>query len=501
MYRSWMSALLGFSLILFVFSCQQDEVMQNQPSTVSFEVSPGMVGSNARVTDDHIEICDMNLADYVMVEVNSEMYKLPIKKWGQSFKTNLLELDPGIYTLTSFVVFDENDEPLFATPTSESLFEKFVDRALPIEFEVRSYEKLENQIDVLCIEDFTPPDFGFKFWNIDLKQVKYFCIFANYCEPEYGHKVAALEAFVYPNAEETTPNDLIWTESIQGAGELLCLTLPYDPDVPLVDQNYYIVLYINGIKYVAIIDLAFVDMINESEKGYLHLNENCMGDIDPFYRVGTVAWEDLVDQGNDMDYNDVVLGYKITGDGDVLNLDIKPLARGAGFNHRFELVFKKGEVLGATGVANVIDVDDKTIVVIYDNTHALFGQKFVNTECGGFTGDYPVDKITIDVSDDFVYYFDRPLNPCLHTVPGGDAVYNLFLWEWNVDGQSVFNIGDVHYPNGILTPHDWTQGVYWLWPIEQLSILDAYPDFEPIETWNPNWYMNIGTGLYDVDCP
>lgn len=485
-----------------MFSCQQDEVAVQEPAGVEFNIASDMVPANGRVANDDLPIideglCDMELADYAVVTIGEVAYTLNIQEWGGDYKTTLVELPPGVYTVNSFVVFDEDDNAIFAVPHVESDYAKFVDVPVPFEFEIINYTKLENEIEVLCIEEFTPPEFGFKFWDIDLIKVKYFCIFANYCEEEFGHRVAALEIFVYPSAQQIGEEYLIWSAAVQGEGELLCIPLPYDPEVDPEEQTFYIELFINGIKYVATISIAEVCEIMESDKGYLHLNENCQGDIEPFARIGMLGFEDLQEQGNDLDYNDIVLGYRLTGNGDVLKLDILPVARGAGFDHRFELVFQEGEVDGVTGSgSSMFNVDGKTVVVLHDGTNNAFGHKFVNVSCDGNTQEYSVQEFEIDITEDFVYYFDKPLKPCLHTIPGEDPVYNLFLWEWNDDGQSVFEHGDVYYPNGIITPHDWTEGIMWDYPQERHSILVGYPNFSDVDNWDPNWYLVKGSGLY-----
>ena len=492
MNKKWqlMGALLGLSLIVF-FSCQndKDEPLDNKGS-VSFNVSALTVP-----TDDNpggrtaVEpgTCDMKFASYVVVEVDGNPHRLDIEEWSGDFKTDLLELDPGVHVLSQFVVFDADGNAIFATPSIESEFEKFVQIPLPVEFEVLPYEKIENYIEVLCIEDFTPPEFGFKFWDFEIMQVKYLCIFANYCEEEYGHLVANLEVEVYPSAEQTDPDDLIWSGASQGPGDLLCMKLPYDPRIPTEEQFYYIILRVNGIIYVADINLAFVDDINESEKGYLHLNENCHGDIRPFSRIAQLAWEDLVTGGNDQDYNDIVVGVEISGDGDNLFFNLLPMARGAGYEHRFELVFQADEVAGVNSPYYIRDDGATKAVVVCDETSCMFGESFVNVSCGGATSSYAVKGVVIDVTDDFVFHFDRPLKPCLHTIAGETVTYNLFLYDWNGDGQSTYTLGDAEFPNGLVINKDWTRGNIWKWPIETESILDAYPEFGPIPVPD-GWY-------------
>ncbi|MFO7745169.1 MAG: DUF4842 domain-containing protein, partial [Psychroflexus sp.] len=234
------------------------------------------------------EVCDMSLASYAVVEMAGMSYTIDLNVWGDNYKTDLVEVGPGSYEITSCMLYDSDDNPLYATPTEGSEFGKFVDQALPFNVEVEDYRKIEYDIDVLCVENFTSPQFGFVFWDVNIKEVKNLCIFANYCEPDTGHLVATLEAFVYPNADETSEADLIWSGFADGdfnsedeENDLLCVKLPYDSSLPAEDQSYFIELFVNGELYQGTISLDRVDMIN-AEGSYLHLNENCDGDFDLF---------------------------------------------------------------------------------------------------------------------------------------------------------------------------------------------------------------------------
>lgn len=288
-------SLLSLVLLFLMSTCQQEELnLQDEKSGIQFSLLSGAIPApeNGRINEDVPTVdpgmCNLEYAAYAKVEINGEdTYTVKIQQWEDSYKTNQLELDPGTYEVTKFVVYNDEEEALFATPTTESKFEKFVNAALPMQFTIENYQTLEYQVEVLCVENFSPPEFGFAFWNIDLKQTKQLCIIANYCDPAEGHKVAPIHAYVFPDKEEN-PEDLIYESSSDGAGDLLCLRMPFDSDVDLEEQNYWVVVMINDHKYAGWIDLAMVDYINE-EHGFLHLNKNCEGDYGPFKKKFTVT--------------------------------------------------------------------------------------------------------------------------------------------------------------------------------------------------------------------
>jgi len=290
------SLLFACIAMLFMYSCQDEEsTSQEEQGGVEFLFDGDRV-SNAKSgianAKNDAESCDMALASYAIIEMSGETYEIDLKAWGESYKTDLIELGPGTYQVTNVQLFDADDHPLYATPMAESEFGPFVSQALPFDVTVENYRKIEYDLEVLCIEEFTPPQFGFVFWDVTIKEVKNLCVFANFCEPDAGHAVASLEAFIYPNEESTSDEDLIWTGSADGDydsenpdNELLCLKFPYDPSIPTEDQSFYIELFVNGVLLETTMSLDEVDSINE-EDGYLHLNENCEDDYDDFDETG-----------------------------------------------------------------------------------------------------------------------------------------------------------------------------------------------------------------------
>ncbi|SDG50467.1 hypothetical protein [Psychroflexus sediminis] len=285
---------MAFIAILFMYSCQ-DEAVPEEPSGVEFIFSGDRVSTAKAGAADfkkNGESCDMAFASYAVIEMAGTSYTIDLKTWGDNFKTDLIELPPGTYEVTSSQLYDADNNPLYATPKSGSEFGQFVNQPLPFNVNVENYRKIEYDLEALCIEEFTPPQFGFIFWDIAIREVKNLCIFANYCESETGHKVASLDAFIYPNASETSEEDLIWSGSADGdfesgdvSNELLCLKFPYDPSIPKEEQSYYIELFVNGVLYEGTMPLDKIDLINE-EDGYLHLNENCDEDYDIFTKAG-----------------------------------------------------------------------------------------------------------------------------------------------------------------------------------------------------------------------
>lgn len=503
---------LSAFLMLLVFSCDQNEVA-DAPTGVEFLLAPDVVSSDyGRMQQEPVVgegKCDLSLAAYAIVEINGENYTVDIKQWGSDYKTNLIELMPGTYNVQSFVVYGDDNNPLYATPMQGSVFDNFVNMPLPIEFTVETYQKLEYNIEVLCIEEFSPPEFGFVFWNIDLKSTKNLCIFVNYCEPNFGHLVANLEAWVYPSEEETTENDLIWwavtnTEDQNPENDILCLKFPFDPDpqVTLEEQSYYVILHVNGVEFTGTIDLSMVDEINASDKGYLHLNENCDGNFRPFETSLNIAWEDLNQsmdpdqQQNDLDYNDFVVQSTIFTDDNGLNFHFMPKCRGAGFGHAFRMKLPgTGYILAPGSDGMLSTMAGNTYITIYDNTANAFlpSGGFVNVDCEGPMAS-GVEKTIIlaKTPAEYTYYLLNPFTANLDVTATG-CTYDLFLGALAAD-KSTFDIGGDTFHNGIITPKTWA------WPIEGNDIREIYGNnFEVV--FDPTVGARSNGEILYTECP
>jgi hypothetical protein len=484
--------LIACFALVFLYSCQNEEgdSVSEEASGVEFVLSGHRVAdakSDAKSSDlaKDEEACDMALASYAVLTMGGIDYTIDMKTWGNSYKTDLIELDPGTYQVTSFVLFNGNDDELFATPKTGSEFGPFVSQSLPFDVVVENYRKIEYDIEVLCVEEFTPPQFGFVFWDVTIKEVKNLCVFANFCEPDAGHEVATLEAFIYPNEESTSEEDLIWSGSADGDydsdnpdNELLCLKLPYDPSIPTEDQSYYIELFVNGILFEGTMPLDRVDMIN-AEDGYLHLNENCDGDFNIFSNTYNVAWEALRgdDNQNDADYNDLIVQTKSFTDINTgeLNFVFEPLARSAGSELGFKF-WLPGTGYVISGDATSVDTSSgDTEIEVYPNTRqAAFGSNssFVNARCNDVTGNGIVKTVKVDITNapDFTYFLLNPYDANLG-VDGNDGIFDLTMG--NMFTPSTFTKDGQEMKNGLITPKDWK------WVVDRVDIRTVYgPSFD-----------------------
>lgn len=215
----------------------------------------------------------------------------------------------------------------------------------------------------------------------------------------------------------------------------------------------------------------------------------------------TFAWEDLRNEGNDADYNDLVIQTNATRSGNQWKLKFFATARGAGIDHSFKIkVPMQGivQILGANGDPAPAYTSDglNYIITVFASTKAALPTNDVLPHTNTFPYldcvPFGTRDILIKVDNTFIYNTAKPYEPFISVYPSGVAgvggSYDLSIFE--LSGQHTWTSPDGKiYPNGILVPKDWR------WPVEQQHITGPYPDFP-----QPNWAANLANPslAYDI---
>jgi hypothetical protein len=237
----------------------------------------------------------------------------------------------------------------------------------------------------------------------------------------------------------------------------------------------------------------------------------------------TIAFEDLAipERGRpDYDYNDWVAGIDIetSYDGDTPNLtqvkfEVTPLARGAGYDHRFHILIPAGtfsqngtytlDVTGeATDSGTFTASADNDFVVIPDTRAALGGETHNHTntqECEGPISATVTAVLTIDFSSPFYHDFSQ------YDPYSGDSMHGegLFFDPYlevdtgaGVDNQFDSAAFTIHSPDSrmLTVPSDWS------WPEEGEAIWDVYTtgvtDDDPPD-FTTGWWTSPNDCAYD----
>jgi hypothetical protein len=87
--------------------------------------------------------------------------RFPIFEFNGSFLTEPISLTIGDYRITDYLVLDDIEETIFATPVEGSNLAYLVDDPLPIEFTITEDATTQLAPQVVSTEEFTPADFGY----------------------------------------------------------------------------------------------------------------------------------------------------------------------------------------------------------------------------------------------------------------------------------------------------------------------------------------------------
>jgi hypothetical protein len=196
------------------------------------------------------------------------------------------------------------------------------------------------------------------------------------------------------------------------------------------------------------------------------------------------AWEDLKDEGNDMDYNDFVVQaiiWKEEDEGIKTFMNFIAKARGAGYDHKLYVAMDDGS--GGYIKETVFESTKNAL------PGGVGGWAYNTVEpCEPL----PFAESTIILDGDFT----DPMSfmPVLTVYPSGSYMnkfgsYDLNIWELAVLMGSPFGttytFDGLSYPNGLVIPGDWK------WPLEQILITLAYEDFMDVDNWDGDWYLDL----------
>ena len=226
----------------------------------------------------------------------------------------------------------------------------------------------------------------------------------------------------------------------------------------------------------------------------------------------TYAWEDSNENGdgNDRDYNDLVIQSSVTLSPNNLRMNFIASARGASFDHKFSIKIPKANITGIFGGSAIEAAPDYTedgtyyYITIFESTKLAlpstgpFG--FANTIASA--GCVPVAQkaIVLQTTNGSNFSAMGYMFEPFITVTAFSYLpkYDLYIHEVSMakaNGRNdtwVASDGQ-RYPNGILIPANWK------WPLEKMPITGPYPDFRSLTAgFNSSWPTTPAANYLDM---
>ncbi len=153
-------------LILTVIfqSCKEDAETLSPTNKISFSLSKATRNGTTQLAEPAFILLSIR-------DINGNTQngmKLSLIRFGNDYVSENLELEPGNYQLTEFVVLDSIFNTVYATPTEGSELSNYVEDPLPIEFMVGDEQKRVTP-QVLAVEPKDNPEqFGYVSFGFDV---------------------------------------------------------------------------------------------------------------------------------------------------------------------------------------------------------------------------------------------------------------------------------------------------------------------------------------------
>jgi hypothetical protein len=170
--RKVITSLLSlFFLLVFSFSCRNEESPSPAQGKATFSLS-----QKAR---DNGRASETTTPAFVLLSIkdskgkSQENIKLPLFSFGQSYLSEDLQLQTGIYQLTQFVVLNAANKVMYATPMEGSDLAKHVTDPLPIDFVVTENRNTQVVPQVLAVlQNDEPSIFGYASFGFEVVKKK-----------------------------------------------------------------------------------------------------------------------------------------------------------------------------------------------------------------------------------------------------------------------------------------------------------------------------------------
>lgn len=151
---------------LIAFSCFQEDP-KSKTGTITFSFGSKTAPNGRAATDN---------AAFVLVSIKNkagsviyDKKKIELYSFGNTYLSEPIELKPGSYNLTEFIVLDSNGEVIYATPLEGSALAHLVADPLPISFNIFDDQTEKVTPEVLAIDDIhDAEDFGYTTFSFNV---------------------------------------------------------------------------------------------------------------------------------------------------------------------------------------------------------------------------------------------------------------------------------------------------------------------------------------------
>ncbi len=223
--------LILFTAILYSCSPSEEESLQPEKVTFSFNVSDIAGG---RATADDLPEGTSLLISLVDNAGNTVLthHEINLLNIGGSYISEPLELAPGRYALSDFMLVNESSTVLYATPQKNAPLAKLVTHSLPYNISVSRNKVANVDMEVIDAQVNSPADLGYASFEINIVHPLRISVFV---PTEGGVALTEATARIYDNNGEE-----VYTYELGAKMNLLSFKGDASTTYKLtINKNYY----------------------------------------------------------------------------------------------------------------------------------------------------------------------------------------------------------------------------------------------------------------------
>ena len=186
-----MRKLISLVLIVFtvVTACQKNTTSPTPSSDVGLQFTIEQTDFSGLKSTQDVPVCSDLPMDYVKFTLGGVDYTSPVISMNGLYKTKVVKLDPGDYSLTGFLVYSDvlpigegpEDVLIKAAPSPNSEYWDLMKNPLDINVSVDEFKKKEVTVDVLCYDSLFYDEFGFTWFNANENVIHQLPFFGDVC--------------------------------------------------------------------------------------------------------------------------------------------------------------------------------------------------------------------------------------------------------------------------------------------------------------------------------
>ena len=174
-----LSILMLFFVGLFFVGCEKDF---EDKSDKKVDVEFGIVDAMQLKSDGFDIECEYENAVKAEIVIDGTTYtpNLIVHANGNLY-TEVLKLESGLHTVTSFKLLDIDDNIVSATPLQGSEYAIYVKSPVEFTFTTEEFDKTQVEVEVLCFNIAEYENFGFNWFNIGQVEIFEIPFFGDLC--------------------------------------------------------------------------------------------------------------------------------------------------------------------------------------------------------------------------------------------------------------------------------------------------------------------------------